>query len=288
MRRRARAIRPLEEPVTTAHDPTNSAYLDFALILAREAGETLLAALGRTERGAVGYKGWRNLVTATDVAVEEHLARRIEDRYPDHGILGEERIRKDAAPDAPRWVIDPLDGTTNFVHQHPFFCVSIGIERAGKGVAGVVFAPYLDELFHAEAGGGAFLNGVACSVSEEGDLAHALLSTGFAYRQDESVNTNLENWSRLSLVARGLRRCGAAALDLAYVACGRYDAFWELYLSPWDVAAGAVLVREAGGNVTDFGGGGGWRDGAEVLATNGRLDDAIRGHLRGVGNTQGG
>jgi myo-inositol-1(or 4)-monophosphatase len=258
--------------------------LEFAIELAREAGDILMRAYGTVERAGVGYKGWRNLVTETDLAVEDHLARRIAGRFPEHGILGEERVARAPSGDGPayRWVIDPLDGTTNFVHAHPMFCVSIGLERDGEGTAGVIFAPYLEELFAAERGRGATLNGSACHVSEEEDLSHALLASGFAYRQDESANTNLENWSRLSLVARGLRRCGAAALDLAYVACGRYDGFWELYLSPWDVAAGALLVREAGGRVTDLSGRDVWPDGREILATNGRLHDAIRERLTGV------
>ncbi len=258
--------------------------LEFAIEIAREAGEILMRAYGKVERGGIGYKGWRNLVTETDLAVEDHLARRISERFPEHGILGEERVARPATGSGPahRWIIDPLDGTTNFVHAHPMFCVSIGLERDGEGIVGVILAPYLEELFTAERGRGAFLNGSPCRVSEEGDLSHALLASGFAYRQDETSNTNLENWSRLSLVARGLRRCGAAALDLAYVACGRYDGFWELYLSPWDVAAGALLVREAGGRVTDLAGRDGWADGREILATNGPLHEAIRERLTGA------
>jgi len=254
--------------------------LDFAVEIAREAGEILMNAYGRIERANVGYKGWRNLVTEADLAVERHVARRIEERFPTHGILGEERIHKDPSPgEGHRWVVDPLDGTTNFVHAHPFFCTSIGLEKDGEGIVGVVFAPYLEELYTASAGAGAALNGVGCRVSEEPDLAHALLASGFAYGQDRDPNTNLENWGRLSLVARGLRRCGSAALDLCYVACGRYEGFWELYLGAWDIAAGAVLVREAGGRVTDLEDGDTWRDGHEILATNGLLHEAIRGRL---------
>jgi len=254
--------------------------LDFAVALAREAGEILLRSHGKIERNGIGYKGWRNLVTETDLAVEDHLARRISERFPDHGILAEERAHKEPRGDCPyRWVIDPLDGTTNFVHAHPVYCVSICLEHSGEGLLGVVFAPYLEELFTAEKTRGASLNGVACRVSEECDLRHALLASGFAYGKDERIDANLRHWSRLSLLSRGLRRCGAAALDLAYVACGRYDGFWELYLSPWDVAAGAVLVREAGGAVTDFDGGGNWIDGSQILATNRLLHEGIRAHL---------
>ena len=157
--------------------------------------------------------------------------------------------------------------------------MSICLEEAGEGVVGVVFAPYLEEMFTAEKGGGSFLNGTACRVSEESDLRHALLASGFAYGKDDRVDANLIHWSHLSMVCRGLRRCGSAALDMAYVACGRYEGFWELFLSPWDVAAGAVLVSEAGGVVTDFGGGNGWRDGSQIIATNRLLHDEIKSHL---------
>lgn len=258
--------------------------LEFAIAIAREAGEILMKSYGQIERGAVGYKGWRNLVTETDLAVEAHLARRIAEAFPAHGIHAEERVRREPAPgEEHRWVIDPLDGTTNFVHAHPVFCVSIALERSGRGVAGVIYAPCLEELFIGEAGKGVTLNGNRCRVSEEGDLSHALLATGFAYRQDELSNSNLENWARLSLRARGLRRCGAAALDLAHVACGRYDGFWEIYLSPWDVAAGALMVEEAGGRVTDLAGGDRWRDGWEIVASNGPLHEEIRSLLTGPG-----
>ncbi len=256
--------------------------LEFAVQLAREAGENLMSAYGRVARSQISYKGWRNLVTETDLAVEEMLARRISERFPAHGILGEERVRKASSdPQEHCWIIDPLDGTTNFVHAHPVFCVSIGLRRLGEGVLGVVHAPYLEEIFAGQLGMGATLNGVRCAVSEESEIQSALLASGFAYRQDESANTNLENWAELSLIARGLRRCGAAALDLAYVACGRYEGFWELYLSPWDVAAGALLVAEAGGSVSDFRGGDRWKSGLEILASNGRLHETIRSHLRG-------
>jgi myo-inositol-1(or 4)-monophosphatase len=254
-------------------------FLDFAVDLAREAGDRLCDGFGQVARGEVDYKGWRNLVTRFDREVEEKMVERIRREFPDHAILAEEGGGQAGASEY-RWVIDPLDGTTNYVHRHPIYCVSVALEDQDGVLAGVVFAPHLDELFTALRGRGAQFNlERPLRVSEEDQLSRALLASGFAYRQGEEVNSNLENWSRLSMVSRGLRRCGAAALDLAYVADGRYDGFWELYLSPWDVAAGALLVREAGGRVTDGLGGERWPDGSSIVASNGRLHEEIRRHL---------
>ncbi len=256
-----------------------SEFLDFALDVAREAGRTLREGYGETLRGEVGYKGWRNLVTEFDRAVEERVAERIGRQYPDHSILSEEGFRK-AGTSSYRWIIDPLDGTTNFVHRHPMYCVSIGLADDAGGLIGVVYAPHLDELFTAERGQGALFNLTRpLQVSDESDLSRALLASGFAYSQGERGNTNLENWSRLSLLCRGLRRCGSAALDLAYVADGRYEGFWELNLFPWDVAAGALLVREAGGRVTDVAGGERWAGGESIVASNGLLHEEIRSRI---------
>jgi myo-inositol-1(or 4)-monophosphatase len=267
----------------------------FALLVAREAGDLLLDGYGKVERGEVDYKGWRNLVTKYDLASERLVIDRIHAAWPGHAILAEEGgAREGTAPY--RWIIDPLDGTTNFVHRHPFFCVSIGLEDAEGILLGVVHAPRLRETFTAVRGLGAFHDGVQgashdgahgaipdgalrLQVSHEADLNHALLASGFAYRQGEVGNTNLDNWARLSLETRGLRRCGSAALDLAYVAAGRYDGYWELALSPWDVAAGALLVREAGGRITDAGGGDDWLQGGSIVATNGLLHEAILSRL---------
>jgi myo-inositol-1(or 4)-monophosphatase len=289
--------------------------LAFALVLAREAGELLAEGFERVERGEVDYKGWRNLVTKYDLASERLVIDRIRAAWPGHAILAEEGGGHPGT--APyRWIIDPLDGTTNFVHRHPFFCVSIGLEDTEGVLVGVVHAPQLRETFTAVRGGGAFRSarpfdgpggfrqggasgrgGAVCDDGESGDarvsldqvhrlgvssetnLGHALLASGFAYRQGEVGNTNLDNWSRLSLETRGLRRCGSAALDLAYVADGRYDGYWELALSPWDVAAGALLVSEAGGRITDARGGDDWLHGGSIVATNGPLHDLILSRL---------
>lgn len=255
-------------------------WLLFGVELARSAGAFLKEGFGTVDRDRIDYKGWRNLVTQFDVEAERRVTEAIRTAWPDHGILAEEGSSREGSSPY-RWIIDPLDGTTNFVHHHPMFCVSIALEDAEGILAGVVYAPVLDQLFTARRGAGAWFNlSRPVRVSPEADLSHALLASGFAYRQGELTNSNLENWSRLSLVSRGLRRCGSAALDLAYVADGRYDGYWELYLNPWDVAAGALLVREAGGRVTDAAGGEDWLAGGSIIATNGTLHDAIRQQLR--------
>ncbi len=280
--------------------------LDFLTSLAAEAGERLLRAQGALAEGEIDFKGRRDMVTAVDREIERFLADRIAREHPRDAILAEESIRRDG--DSGRvWIVDPLDGTTNFVHQHPMFCVSMALAEGYTGlptadawtdsphasgffaagalprlIAGVVHAPVLRETYCAQVGGGAFLNGRAVRVSPQKKLDRSLVATGFAYRRNELSNSNLENFRRLALEAQGIRRGGAAALDLAYVAAGRFEVFWELYLKPWDVAAGIVLVEEAGGRVTDFEGHATGLEGTEILATNGHLHDQVAGLLEGA------
>ena len=261
-------------------DGVNELY-GFSMDLAREAGAMLQEGHGSVERAEVGYKGWRNLVTALDVAVETHVAKRIEVAYPDHSILAEEGFAKEGTGEY-RWVIDPLDGTTNYVHRHPFYCVSIGLEDRQGPLIGGIYAPRLGEFYSCCRGQGARLNGRRIQVSGEADLGRSLLASGFAYGKGAPEDRNLDNWGRLSVVSRGLRRCGSAALDLAYVADGRYDGFWELGLNPWDVAAGALLVQEAGGRVSDCRGGDAYSDGRSIAATNGAIHSALLEQLVNV------
>ncbi|RMG16618.1 MAG: inositol monophosphatase [Planctomycetota bacterium] len=254
----------------------------FAIELALEAGALQLE--GLSTRPQVEHKSKKELVTPVDRACEERIVARIRARFPDHGILAEEGHQ---APGACRWIIDPIDGTSNFAARIPLFCVSIGIEVEGDPAVGVVYAPYLDELFYGRRGGGAFFRrGTAearpLTVSRTARLEDAILATGFAYVQDETPNHNLDNWVAVKRRARALRRMGSAALDLAYVADGRFDGFWELHLKPYDVAAGAVLVREAGGRVTDFLLGGDWLHGQHILATNGAIHQELHGALAPV------
>ena len=240
--------RSLEHPVTFCRgrfvDP-----LRCAIETATEAGALLLQLLGtELETREKGTRG--DLVTAADRASEEAIVTRLRGEFPSSSILGEEGTNVAGTSDE-RWILDPLDGTTNFAHGYPLFCVSIGFERAGEMICGVICAPALGELYVAERGGGARCNERALSVSHTERVAEALVCTGFKPARYER---NGANFAKLSGVAQGVRRDGSAALDLAFVAGGRFDAFWELDLSPWDVAAGALIVREAGGLVTSLDG----------------------------------
>jgi myo-inositol-1(or 4)-monophosphatase len=257
-------------------------WVDKAAEIAREAGARLrefLAAGVATE-----YKGDVDLVTVADRTVEKLIRTRIGEVWPEHGVYGEEGTREGMDRQF-RWYVDPLDGTTNFAHGVPQFCVSMGLEqRAGKSgpgddgtlVAGVIYDPMRDELYCAEKNLGAFLNGAPMRVSPIPDLAESLVATGFPSRKRHD-NPNIHFYHEFTLRSHGVRRAGSAALDLAYVACGRYEAFWEFNLNPWDTAAGILLLEEAGGKVTDFAGGPFRLDSREVLASNGLIHDEMAG-----------
>jgi myo-inositol-1(or 4)-monophosphatase len=250
--------------------------------IAMEAGALLR---GYRERGvATEYKGDVDLVTEADRASEKLIEERLTAAFPGHGIFGEEGARKRMDGEY-RWYVDPLDGTTNFAHGFPVFCVSMGLERRRPGlaadadgelVAGVIYDPMRDELFAAEKGRGAWLNGRRIHVSRTSALAEALLATGFPSRK-RHASPNIHFYQEFTLRSHGVRRAGSAALDLAYVACGRIDGFWEFHLNPWDTAAGALLVLEAGGTMTRFDGGGFRLDSDEILATNGLLRAELMG-----------
>lgn len=224
----------------------------FARLTALKAGGIILDKSHRQTR--VVLKGRVDLVTDADLASEEFIVRSIKKKYPSHSILAEEGDELKNNPDF-KWIIDPLDGTTNYAHNFPFYCVSIGLEYKGKIVAGAVFDPERNEMFYASKGNGAFLNGKIISVSKENNLEKSLLATGFPYDIGVSREDNLKNFRRFARMAGGVRRAGSAALDLCYLACGRFDGFWELKLHPWDTAAAKIIVEQAGGKVTDFNGG---------------------------------
>ncbi len=252
-------------------------FLDVAVEAARIAGkfqryrfESLLN---------VAMKGDKDLVTEVDQESERLIVGHLLESFPDHNIIAEEGQYPQG--DAPfRWIIDPLDGTTNYAHGYPWFCVSISLESAGELLAGVIYNPMHDELFTATKGGGAFLNGQRLHVSRRRPLQNSLLGTGFPYDCASDPLNNFDNFIAFQKAARGIRRAGAAALDLAYVAAGRLDGFWELKLNPWDVAAGVLLVREAGGTVTTFDGSGYDVRNHRIVASNGLIHDEMIAMLK--------
>jgi myo-inositol-1(or 4)-monophosphatase len=233
---------------------------------------------------ATEYKGDADLVTEADRASEKLIVERLHTLFPDHGVYGEEGTRSNIEGEY-RWYIDPLDGTTNFAHSFPVFCVSMGLERRspstpasedGEVIAGIIYDPLRDELFTAEKGNGAYLNGAPIHVSAASELAEALVATGFPSRKRHD-SPNIHFYQQFSLRSHGVRRAGSAALDLAYTACGRLDAYWEFNLNPWDTSAGALLVTEAGGTMSGFDGSPFKLDSREILATNGLLREELLG-----------
>ena len=244
-----------------------------AVDAARAAGRLLRDELSGARR--IAYKGTpTTLVTEMDQRAEALILERLRGAFPDDAILAEEL---GAAPgrSGRRWLVDPLDGTTNYAHGLPIFGVSIGLEAAGRLVIGVVYDPSRDEMFVAERGAGATLNEAPIKVSPTASIGASLLVTGFPYNIRETSDTNLPEYAAFSLRARAVRRLGSAAIDLAYVACGRFDAYWELRLGAWDVAAGAVLVEEAGGRITGIDGRALDVEAPTLLATNGLIHDEM-------------
>lgn len=240
--------------------------------IAREAGALLMSYFDRHIK--IEYKGDVDLVTAADRASEKLIAERLRARWPQHGIVGEEGTRTDTSAEF-RWYVDPLDGTTNFAHGYPVFCVSIALARRDDEIeVGVLYDPTRNELFAAERGRGATLNGNPIHVSKTTRLAESILGTGFPSHKRHK-NPNIYFYQQITLLSHGVRRAGSAALDLANVAAGRYDGFWEFNLNPWDTAAGVLIVREAGGKVTRFDGTPFRLDSREVLATNGLIHDEL-------------
>ncbi|MDH3504689.1 MAG: inositol monophosphatase [Nitrospirota bacterium] len=212
-----------------------------------------------------------NLVTEADLRSEESVIQTIRHAFPEHQILSEEQGLQDIPTHPVKWIVDPLDGTTNFAHGFPMYNVSIGVEYEGTCVLGVVYDPTRDELFLAQTGKGATLNGMPIHVSATPKLNEALLVTGFAYDVHTAKDNNLKEFCAFTVRTRGIRRTGTAAIDLCYIACGRFDGFWELHLNPWDTAAGKVIVEEAGGSVTDYAGKPYSIYGNTIIATNSRI-----------------
>ena len=245
-----------------------ASFLPAMSSIAREAGALLMRYFHSGLK--IEYKGDADLVTAADRASEALIRERIKNSFPSHDVLGEEQGLNDQGSDY-RWYVDPLDGTTNFAHGYPVFCVSMALEHrsdgAAKRVAGVVYDPTRDELFTAELGKGAQLNGISIRVSSASQLKVCLVATGFPSHKRHK-NPNIFFYHQITLRTHGVRRAGSAALDLCNVACGRFDGFWEFNLNPWDTAAGALMVEEAGGRVTRFDGSPFELDSRETLASN--------------------
>ena len=263
-----------------SHGVDTERALEVARAAALEAGELLMGHFGRLASGEITSKEVaRDLVTAADVASERLLVDRLRSAFGDHEIEAEEEVR-DADDGSPRWYLDPLDGTINFVHRLPVFAVSMGLYSGRTPLVGVVHAPRLGETFWARAGHGAYLNGERVRVSSTETLSEAILATGFPYRRGELEHDNLANFSAFFHDTRGMRRMGSAAIDLAYTAAGRFDGYWELHLGTHDVAGGACLVREAGGVVIDPDGGDDWLASGAVVAAGPGLVEAIRERVR--------
>jgi myo-inositol-1(or 4)-monophosphatase len=251
--------------------PADFEFVPQIETIAREAGALLLHYFHQHVK--IEYKGDVDLVTVADRASEKLIVERVRAAWPAHDIVGEEGTRQESGAEY-RWYIDPLDGTTNFAHGYPVFCVSMGLERRGEMVAGVLYDPTRDELFAAEKGRGASLNGAPIHVSQTKLLCESLLATGFPSHKRHK-NPNIHFYHQITLHSHGVRRAGSAALDLANVACGRYDGFWEFNLNPWDTSAGTLLVTEAGGIVTRYDGSK-WRlDSKETLASNGLIHEEM-------------
>jgi myo-inositol-1(or 4)-monophosphatase len=249
-------------------------YLKAAVEVAREAGAILREEFDRPLQ--ISYKGDVDLVTQADKRSEAAIVKRLTEYFPEHAIAAEEGSGHESVSDSEyRWHVDPLDGTTNFAHSYPCFCVSIGLARRDAVIAGVVFNPFYGELFAAARGEGATLNGKRIQVSKVPTLSTSLLCTGFPVHK-RLANPNIHYYWDFTLRSHGVRRDGSAALDLACVAAGRFDGFWELGLQKWDTAAGVLLVEEAGGMVSDFSGQPYHLGGPAILATNGTIHEEMR------------
>ena len=257
--------------------------LNIAVRAARNAGNVITRAMGNPERIETEVKSANDFVTSVDREAERVIVETLRKAYPDHDIIGEEGGQQTGGNSDYQWIIDPLDGTTNFMRGIPHFAVSIALRVKGKTEVGVVFDPVRNELFTAERGGGAQLNNTRIRVGETREIKDALLVTGFPFRNRNNYDSFLRLCDAVFQVSSDVRRTGSAALDLAYVAAGRVDGYYELGLKPWDFAAGELLVREAGGLVTDFAGGSNYYNSGNVVATNPRLAKPLlttmRAHL---------
>lgn len=257
-------------------------FLETAIDAAKAAGDVLLRSYEKPK--TIEYKGEVDLVTEVDRASEQLIIEKILSQYPTHALFAEEGGGRKSDSEY-RWIIDPLDGTTNYTHNLPLFSISIALEYKREILVGVVYDPVRPELFYAEKDRGAYLNGKPIAVSKVSDLNRSLLVTGFPVHRREQAETNLQVFRAFTLCSQGVRRLGSAALDICYVACGRFEAHWEFRLRAWDTAAGSRILTEAGGRITDFGGNAFDPFGTETLASNGRIHDSMIEVLKPFRNT---
>jgi myo-inositol-1(or 4)-monophosphatase len=253
---------------------TPAAFEQVACSAARAAGEILRERFASARPLTVERKGLHDFVTSVDREAEAAVTGHLLERFPDHVVMAEEGSPEADVADF-RWIVDPLDGTTNFIHGVPVFAVSVALEDREGLVAGSVYEPIRDEMFHAHRGGGARMNGEPIRCSEPAGAHEALIATGFPFRELSRVDRYLRAFEAFIRTTAGLRRAGSAAIDLAYTACGRYDGFWEIGLSRWDVAAGVLIVREAGGKVTDVVGGDSTLDTGDIVAAGERFHATV-------------
>jgi myo-inositol-1(or 4)-monophosphatase len=245
----------------------NRLMLETAMDAVKIGGTILMESFGKIKQDQIDLKGSGDYVTQLDHQSEQAIIRRIRKTFSDHHFLAEES--GDAGQSSQtQWCIDPLDGTANYVQGIPFFSISIAVLLMNEVQIGVIYNPYCDEMFWAIRNEGAFMNGQKIHVSEKTDLAYVMLASGFPWRSKTYIDAYLASFKDIFLKAAGIRRLGSAALDLAYTACGRFDGFWEMALKPWDIAAGVLMVEEAGGKVTDFKGGNNYMASGSVLASN--------------------
>jgi myo-inositol-1(or 4)-monophosphatase len=261
----------------------HSANLNVMMMAARKAGRSLVKDFGEVENLLVSMKGAGDFVSKADIRAEEIVRRELMEARPSYGWLGEEGGAAAGKDPTRRWIVDPLDGTSNFLHGLPHWAVSIALEHKGEIVAGVVYDPAKNEMFFAEKGGGAWMNNQRLRVSQRRQMIEALFGTGVPFGTSRHLPANLQDMARLMPVCAGVRRWGAAALDLAYVAAGRFDGFWERGLNVWDVAAGAILVREAGGFIAPIREGANPLEDGEILASNEALFEPFLKIIRNAG-----
>jgi myo-inositol-1(or 4)-monophosphatase len=254
---------------------------ELAISIAKQAGKILRENIGKITADAVEDKRPFDYVTEIDKACEQLIINSIKQYFPGHEILAEES-GKNQNTNSYRWIIDPLDGTTNFIHGVPHSSISIALQKEDEMILGVIYDPYRDELYYAERGNGAYCNNQRIHVSRQANINNCLIATGFPFKSRHLLDRYWKVLSAIFMEVSGIRRTGSAALDLAYVACGRFDGFWELKLSPWDIAAGAIIIEEAGGKITDFEGKSNHIWTGNVLASNAIIHDFIMSKVQQV------